>query len=57
VSTEIKAKIFKKIGDEIQSKGGTDAGNLLVKTMFKKPEEIKAETSKLIKGTAIYKSK
>jgi flavodoxin len=56
-SAEMKAKTFKKIGDEIRSKGGTDAGNLLIKTMFKKTEEIKAETSKLIKGTAIYKSK
>jgi flavodoxin len=56
-AAEMKAKTFKRIGDEIRSKGGTDAGNLLIKTMFKKPEEIKTETIKLIKGTAIYQSK
>jgi flavodoxin len=56
-SAEMKAKTFKNIGDEIRSKGGKYAGNLLIKTMFKTPEEIKTETSKLIKDTVIYQNK
>jgi flavodoxin len=56
-AAEMKAKTFKKIGDEIRSKGGNDAGNLLIKTMFKTPEEIKTETIKLIKDTAIHQNK
>jgi len=56
-SMEMKAKTFKRIGDEIRSKEGNDAGNLLIKTMSKIPEEIKTETSKLIKDTIIYQNK
>ena len=54
---EMKAKTFKRIGDEIRSKEGNDEGNLLLKTMSKTPEEIKTETSKLIKETVIYQNK
>jgi len=54
---EMKTKTFKRIGDEIRSKEGNDEGNLLLKTMSKTSEEIKTETSKLIKETVIYQNK
>jgi flavodoxin len=54
---EMKAKTFKRIGDEIRSKEGNNLGNLLIKTMSNTPEEIKTETSKLIKDTVIYQNK
>ena len=55
-SAKMKSKTFKVIGDEIQSKGGNDAGNLLIKTMFKTPEQIKEETKKLIKDSSVLKN-
>ena len=54
-SAEMKAKTFKAISDEIRTKGGNDAGNLLIKTMFKTPEQIKEETKKLIKDSSVLK--
>jgi DnaJ-class molecular chaperone len=54
---EMKDRTFKRIGDEIVSKEGNNSGHLLIKTMFKTPEEIKTETRKLIKDTAIYQNK
>ena len=54
-AAKMKAKMFKAIGAEIRSKGGNDAGNLLIKTIFKTPEQIKEETKKLIKDSSVLK--
>ena len=54
-SAKMKAETFKAIGNEIRSKGGNDAGNFLIKTMFKTPEQIKEETKKLIKDNLVLK--
>ena len=46
---KIKDETFKETADYIRSKGGTDAENLLIKTMSKTPDQIRAETKKLIR--------
>jgi len=54
---KMKEKTFKETADYIRSKGGTDAGHVLIKTLSKTSDQITAETKKLIKDSRLIKAK
>ena len=53
-TSKMKDATFDAMGAAVEAKGGKPAGSMLVKTIFKKPEQIQEETKKLVKENPAF---